>query len=64
MHSFVFQMKQYLEQLKCRENDFKVSCLLGTNRGARAHFSYMVAEMFVECSYSMPKYWLSEDATT
>jgi len=35
MHSFMFQMKQFLEQVKCKANDFKVSCLLSiTNRGA------------------------------
>lgn len=33
MQSFAFQMKQLLEQVKCRENDFKVSFLLSTNRG-------------------------------
>ena len=52
-------MKQLLEQVKFKVNDFEVSCLLGTNGGA-CTLLFMVSEMFVEFAYSMPKYWLSE----
>jgi len=31
MQFFVFQMKQLLEQVKFKANDFEVSCLLGKN---------------------------------
>ena len=57
MQFFLFQMKQLLEQVKFKANDFEVSCLLGKNGCVCAcTLLFMVSEMFVEFAYSMPKY--------
>ena len=49
MQFFVFQMKQLLEQVKFKENDFEVSCLLGKNGCVCVHAHF--------CSWSQKCLW-------